>query len=241
MKIFPKKQFAKFISQFSWAKRQHTFCLLHTKCNCYICICIWVSLKSNNLCEFRGMQNFYQFLVWWFFEIEIFCMRKSNGLFFWKIETLARYFFTRQRVQKGFMNNRKKQKIGKNSSEKKSTINWLFPFASIKWKLESFFFSYRPEWIFFCDRKKSLDFCFDTVMCNSSQTNRSKAAHGTRGIFQQNMQIQRAERFKSLTDLFAYFGKWIFDGFRNDTFSRLKWFSRALSLINVEMLLVDEQ
>lgn len=78
-------------------------------------------------------------------------------------------------------------------------------------------------------------------MCNSSQTDSSKAAHGTRGIFQQNMQIQRAERFKSLTDLFAYFGKWIFDGFRNDTFSRLKWFSRALSLINVEMLLVDEQ
>lgn len=85
--------------------------------------------------------------------------KKQWFVFFWTIETLARYFFTRQRVQKGFVNNRKKQKIGKNSSEKKSTINWLFPFASIKWKLESFFFlSSRMD--FFLRPEKIIGFLF---------------------------------------------------------------------------------
>lgn len=90
--------------------------------------------------------------------------KKQWFVFFWTIETLARYFFTRQRVQKGFVNNRKKQKIGKNSSEKKSTINWLFPFASIKWKLESFFFPIVQNGFFFATGKNHWIFV-STLWC----------------------------------------------------------------------------
>lgn len=164
MKIFPKKQFAKFISQFSWAKRQHTFCLLHTKCNCYICICIWVSLKSNNLCEFRGMQNFYQFLVWWFFEIEIFCMRKSNGLFFLDDWNTCEVFFYTPKSSKRIHEQSKKAENWQKQQRKEIDYKLAFFFCFNQMKAWIVFFPIVQNGFFFATGKNHWIFV-STLWC----------------------------------------------------------------------------